>query len=104
MCKEIPFPEFEGENFCTEALWVFSMAQKKHRKLLCVNRGIRFTEYLDDGLTCNYETLKLKNPKGYMAYYKKLLTLPHCYIHPKGIYYIICDMISLKRNIQNEKV
>lgn len=93
--KKYPFPEFSGERFCTEAYWLYLIEKKTHLKMVCVNKGIRYTEYYADGLTRNIKEIKKKNPIGYMAYYKLLFTIPTFYLHPKIVLYTILDFLNL---------
>lgn len=101
--KKIPFPEFAGERFCTEVYWVYLMEKKTHLKLLCVNKGVRYTEYYEDGLTRNIKEVKRKNPKGYIAYYKLLFKIPQFYLHPKIVAYTILDFLKLVYLSQKSK-
>lgn len=95
--KKFPFPEFEGEKFCTEAYWIYLLSSPQNGcgEFLCDNRGIRYTEYLDDGLTKNAKKVMERNPRGYIAYYKLLLTKPIYYLHPKHVLYAWYTLIKL---------
>ena len=65
--KSYPFPEFENENFLTEAI-VFNKIAQAGYKLRWFKEVIYICEYLPDGLTkCGYSK-SIKNPQGYMAY------------------------------------
>jgi len=94
ICKKIPCPEFEGERFCTEALWIYRM-EKYYPYMICVNVGVRFTEYLNDGLSSNFREIRRKNPKGYIAYYKELLKIPYVYLHPRIVIGVIKNIIVI---------
>ncbi len=65
--KKFPFPEFEGENFLTECV-VWDKIAYSNLKLRFFNEIIYHCEYLDDGLTKNYEKYYRENPKGYGLY------------------------------------
>lgn len=69
--KEFPFPEFENEKFCTEAIVWNRMAQK----YICrfVNDGFYVCEYQENGLTSKYWEIMDKNPIGATTYYKELM-------------------------------
>lgn len=66
-----PFPQFEGEKFCTEAL-VWNRIGRDY-KILYFDEFIYECEYQEGGLTSNYWDLLLRNPKGNLLYYKELL-------------------------------
>lgn len=68
--KDYPFPEIEGEKFCTEALVWNRIAQ--NYKLRYFNEKIYMCEYLADGLTRGFRKLNINNPKGMMIYYGEL--------------------------------
>lgn len=95
MIKENPFPEFKGERFCTEALWVYQISKKTKREFILSNKGIRYTEYLSDGLTKNRREIKKRNPCGYLAYDKMVLSIPAAYRHPRLICFTLLDIIRL---------
>ena len=63
--------------------------------MICVNKGIRYTEYYEDGLTRNIKEIKRKNIKGYIAYYKFLFKIPKFYLHPKIVAYTVLDFFKL---------
>lgn len=68
--KEFPFPEYENENFCPEALVWNRIAQKY--TLFFFNTGIYTTAYLADGLTFNIVKIRMKSPSAAMACYSEL--------------------------------
>lgn len=68
--REFPFPEFEGENFCTEAVVWNRMAQKY--KARYVNEDFYICEYQPDGLTANSTDIYINNPCGSVLFYKEL--------------------------------
>lgn len=65
--RQFPFPEFEGEKFCTECL-VWDQVAALGLKLRHFNEGIYFGEYLEDGLTHREKKLYAENPKQYGQY------------------------------------
>ena len=62
--RQYPYPEFEGENFMTEAVAWNRMAHDGY-KVRFVNDIIWVYEYLPDGLTKAGSSIFLKNPQGY---------------------------------------
>lgn len=65
--KKYPFPEFQGEKFCTECVVWDRIAYDGYR-LRFFNEIIYICEYLEDGLSKNYKNIYLKNPKSYGLY------------------------------------
>lgn len=65
--RQFPFPEYDGENFCTECL-VWDQIAALGLKLRYFNEGIYFCEYLEDGLTHREKKLYAENPKQYGRY------------------------------------
>lgn len=68
--KEYPFPEFEGENFVTEATVWDRMALDGYY-LRYFNDIIYLCEYLEDGLTQQGLDLYYNNPQGYGYYLRQ---------------------------------
>ena len=62
--KKYRYPEFDGENFMTEAVVYNRMAHDGY-KMRFFNDIIWIFEYRDDGLTKAGNTLFLNNPRGY---------------------------------------
>jgi len=62
--RKYPFPEFDGEKFCTEEA-VFGRIARAGYKLRWFPDIIMITEYLNDGLTNNI----VKNKKNYFQAY-----------------------------------
>lgn len=71
--KEFPFPEFEGETFCTEAIVWNRISQKYIARYLDLK--IYICEYLEGGLTSSIRKLLHDNPRGMALYYKELSTM-----------------------------
>lgn len=69
--KDYPFPEIEGEKFCTEAL-VFNRIAKNYL-LRYFPENIYFCEYLPDGLSASSVRIRANNPKAAVLYYKELI-------------------------------
>lgn len=65
--KKYPFPEFEGENFVTEAV-VWDKIAYDGFKLRFFNDIIYICDYLPDGLTAHESDLFNKNPHGTGVY------------------------------------
>ena len=71
------------------------MSKNEPSEMICCDQGIRYTEYLDDGLTKNIKSIKKKNPCGYLMYYKMLLLIPQFYLHPKQVLYALIQLLLL---------
>lgn len=67
--RQYPFPEYENEIFCTEALVFNRIAQNYN--LLYFNENIYLCEYLEDGLSFNLDKIQKKAPIGMMIYYSE---------------------------------
>lgn len=66
--RRFKFPEFENERFLTEnAVW-YAIADAGY-KFRWFNQIIYRGEYLEGGLTDNYERLRKENPRGYLYVY-----------------------------------
>lgn len=65
--KKYPFPEYEGENFITEAV-VWDRIAYDGFKLRFFNDIIYICDYLPDGLTAHESDLFNKNPHGFGVY------------------------------------
>lgn len=61
LLKKYPFPEIDGEKFCTESL-VWNLIAHDGYKLRYFNKNIYSCEYLDDGLTYQGWQLYANNP------------------------------------------
>lgn len=88
-----PFPEFEGENFLTEAV-VWDRIAKDGLKLRWINEVIYLCEYQSGGLTANWERLLAANPEGYALWIRqKMYFIPRtdferfCMVY--GYYYTL---------------
>ena len=68
--KEFPFPEFEGERFCPEALVWFRIAQKY--KMRFFNEPIYVADYLPDGLTKRIVRIRMDSPMASTTHYSEL--------------------------------
>lgn len=67
------FPEFEGENFMTEAVVWYKMAQDGY-KIRWFDEDIYVCEYLDDGLTANFYKRRLNSINSTCESYNLLST------------------------------
>lgn len=84
--KRYPFPEFDKENFLSEAI-IWNKIASEGYKLRWFNRNIYYYEYQEDGLTNNLRENYRKNPIGYLTYIYKEMQ----YFEIKGIKkYIWC--------------
>ena len=68
--KEFPFPEFENERFCPEALVWNRIAQKY--KLLFFNDPIYIAEYQPEGITAGITLARMNSPMASVTTYKEL--------------------------------
>lgn len=64
------YPEFEGENFMTEAVVYHRMAHDGY-KMRYYNDIIWIFKYLDDGLTSKGSDIYVQNPRGYGLFLKE---------------------------------
>lgn len=69
-----PFPEFEGEKFCPEAL-VWNRISLRF-KMRYIHKGIYICEYLNDGLTANIIKVRRNSPIASMTFYSEYFHLP----------------------------
>lgn len=65
--KQFPFPEFEGENFMSEAI-VWNKIASEGYKLRWSHEGIYICEYIPDGLTTNIIKHRIKSINGFLYY------------------------------------
>jgi glycosyltransferase involved in cell wall biosynthesis len=68
--KRYPFPEFEGENFITEAV-VWDRIAYDGKKIRWYNYPTYVCEYRDDGLTHKGQSIFVHNPKGWGLYIRQ---------------------------------
>ena len=68
--REFPFPEFEGERFCPEALVWNRIAQKY--KLLFFNEPIYIAEYQPEGITAGIVRARMNSPVVSATTYQEL--------------------------------
>lgn len=71
--KSYRFPEFEGENFMTEAVVYDKMSS--NAELHLVPEIITICEYYDDGLTRSANRLMKNNPAGYCLYFMQRIDI-----------------------------
>lgn len=72
--RAFPFPELEGEKFLTECVVWFRIARAGY-KLLLLDEPIYVCDYQDDGLSARSLSLRLRNPKGTLLFYREELAL-----------------------------
>lgn len=65
--RQYPFPVFDNEKFCPEALVWNRIARKFKMRL--IHKGIYVCEYLPDGLTARITRLRRESPRASMTYY-----------------------------------
>lgn len=65
-----PFPEFDGEKFCPEAI-VWNRIGSSF-KMRYFNKNIYFCDYLPDGLTAKIVQVRMQSPKASMICYSEL--------------------------------
>jgi len=68
--KKYMFPQFEGENFCTEAL-IWNRIAKDY-DMLWINEIIYTGEYLSDGLSANVFKIRKNSPIATTLFYSEL--------------------------------
>lgn len=68
--REYPFPVFDDERFCTEAL-VWDRISDKY-KFRYFSEKIYYCEYLNDGLTRSMTKVRMNSPKYATLYYSEL--------------------------------
>lgn len=71
--RQYPFPEFDGEKFCPEAL-VWNRIALKY-KLRYFYQKIYVCEYLPDGLTASSVNVRRNSPQASSTYYSELYHL-----------------------------
>ncbi|MCJ8343002.1 MAG: glycosyltransferase family 2 protein [Cetobacterium sp.] len=69
--REFPFEVFQGEKFLPEG-YIWNRIGEKY-KLLYVDEGIYYYEYLESGYTNSFKKLMKNNPRGFNIYYKYML-------------------------------
>lgn len=68
--REYPFPEIEGEHFCSEDLvWNRISAQYK---MMYINQVIYCAEYQPEGITSNIIKVRMESPIASTTYYSEL--------------------------------
>ncbi|MDE7133877.1 MAG: glycosyltransferase family 2 protein [Rikenellaceae bacterium] len=70
--RQYPFPEIEGEKFCSEGLVWNRMAQRY--KARYVNRPYMKCEYLPGGLSDSIKRLRSSSPEAFMNFYAEYVT------------------------------
>lgn len=70
LLKMFPFPQFEGEKFCPEAL-IWNRVAKTYF-LRHINKPLYVCEYLNEGLTSQIIKVRVNSPKSSLLYYSEL--------------------------------
>jgi hypothetical protein len=70
--KEFPFPDFDGERFCPEALVWNRIAQKY--KLLFFNVPIYVAEYQPEGITAGIVHARMNSPVASVTTYQEMIS------------------------------
>ena len=68
--RKYPFPEFDGEKFCPEALVWNRITEKLNIRYF--NKGFYISEYLPGGLTSKITKIRRESPNATMTYYAEL--------------------------------
>lgn len=68
--REFPFPEYDGERFCPEALVWNRIAQKYN--LLFFNEPIYIAEYQPEGITAGIVRARMNSPVASVTHYQEL--------------------------------
>ncbi|WP_343338757.1 hypothetical protein TPELB_09660 [Terrisporobacter petrolearius] len=94
--RKYKYPEFEGENFMTEAVIWNRMANDGYI-VRFYNDIIWIFEYLDDGLTKAGNKLFLQNPRGYGLWLKeKAIFEKQSYLKMMKLYYgFYCELYQI---------
>lgn len=101
--RQYPFPEIEGENFCTENVCWLAMSKGKPNELLCADEPIYGCDYLEDGLSHNIKKIMKANPKGYILHDKQLLKIGALYRHPLTTAWVVYNLLYLLFLIRTNK-
>lgn len=74
--RDLPFPVFEGERFCPEALVWFRIADRGLR-VRYYNRPTYVCEYLGDGLTASIVRQRARSPRASALFYSEMAHRKH---------------------------
>ncbi len=100
--KNYPFPVFEGENFLSESIVWYRIANDGY-KIRWYNEGIYFCEYLEGGLSSS-TNLYCNNFNGYKLSNKEALTYKEMSRKRKIIKLMNVGNVSIKRKEKLRKV
>jgi len=98
--RRYKFPEFEGENFITEAVVWCKLAENDY-KIRYFNEIIYITEYMKDGLTNKSAMIRLVNINGTLFTYKYLMSLHKMPITLRLRYMLNYIKFYIIKNIEN---
>ena len=106
--KEFPFPEYEGENFVSEALVWGRMARAGY-KLRYFNKPIYIVEYQKEGISNNLDDIQKKSPKGWALFINEQISnmrIPHKEIIFVRLWYyqVLKDTLTIKEICNNLKI
>lgn len=92
--RKYRYPEFEGENFMTEAVVYNRMAADGY-KIRFYNDIIWIYKYIDDGLTKSGASIFINNPRGYGLWLKeKSIFEKYSFFKRMRMYYTFtCDLL-----------
>ena len=99
--KKYPFPEFEDENFLTEAV-VWNRIANDNLKIRWFNIGIYICQYRADGLSMNSNIGKCL--KGYTLFIKELLSYQSTTFIDKVIWCGVYVNIAKKRSMSYQEI
>jgi hypothetical protein len=71
--KRVSFPKFEGEKFVPESYIYDELDQMG--KLYFLDEALYYAEYLQDGISKNFDRIIANNPNGYLAYIEQRLRI-----------------------------
>lgn len=100
--KRYPFPEFEGENFLTEAV-VWDKIAYDGLKIRWFREVLTICEYRRDGLTSQGKHMFMKNPKGWGKYIEQTCQYYHLSFGDK-IHKYLDYYLEMKGNLKEQEI
>ncbi|EMX9178736.1 MULTISPECIES: glycosyltransferase family A protein [Citrobacter] len=93
-----PFPHFHNEKFVPE-LYIWNKITDHALVKFHKNKAVYLCEYLEDGLSLNFKSQLLANPKGFGIYYKDQFKRETSYIRKMKmlIRYFQCKLYELRK-------
>ena len=97
--RKYPFPEIDGENFITENVVWYRIANDGYL-MRWYNKPIYMCEYRNDGLTCQRDEIFAKNPKGYALSVRERCKFQKATVKEKifAAYYF-CDNVKMQMSV-----